>query len=152
MDAIEILQELGLLSWSVIGCGLEKGWMTKKQVIDYAIKQVLNGENGNSCNIEIIAMGEDLNSHEFLNLVNSESKDGEEQFSLKSWRLAKLIIIDNSDKSDQEKIDMLQEVYSSFYYPEDMSSCSIYANDGIDPLVAMYNVIQNLKNSLMVNR
>ena len=150
MDASEILQELGLLSWSVISCGFEKGWMTKKQVIDYAVKQVLKGES--SSNIEIIAMGEDLNDHEFLSLVNSESKAGEEQFSLKSWRLAKLIVIDNSDKNDQEKIDRLQEVYSSFHYPEDMSSCSIYANDGIDPLIAMHNVIQNLKNLLVIYR
>ncbi|WP_423786681.1 hypothetical protein [Kerstersia gyiorum] len=52
------------------------------------------------------------------------------------------------ETSEQEKIALLQEIYSQFGYPEDMISCSVYHNDGIDPLVAAQKVVDLLRKNL----
>ena len=41
-------------------------------------------------------------------------------------------------------VDSLQELYAQFDYRDDMSSCSVYSNDGVDPVEAMKNLVCSL--------
>jgi hypothetical protein len=56
MLPIKKLIELGLLNWSVIALGLKNNWTNKKNIIDYAVNLLENGDN--NINIVSIAAGE----------------------------------------------------------------------------------------------
>lgn len=146
MLPIKILINLGLLHWSTILLGLGKGWVNRKDVIDYAIDLLVNGNNDES--IAIIAAGEILRDDELLNLISNQVEQSADTHDLDKWRLAHLISIAESKEDEQTKLDRLQEAYANFDYPEDMASCSIYSQDQIDPLVAMTQVVEKLRGKL----
>lgn len=146
MSPINVLINLGLLGWSTILLGLKKGWIRRKDVIDYAVDLLVNGNNDED--VAIIACGESLGDDELLNLISNHAERGDNPDDFDKWRLAHLISIVESDEGEQTKLDRLQEVYANFDYPEDMASCSIYSQDEIDPLVAMEKVVEELKRRL----
>lgn len=147
MLPIKILKNLGLLCWSTILLGLGKGWVSRKDVIDYAVDLLVNG-NGDE-NVAIIAAGETLRDDELLKLISNQVKQSDNTDTLDKWRLAHLISIAESNEDVQTKLDRLQEVYANFDYPEDMASCSIYFQGEIDPLVAMMHIVEELKSKLV---
>ncbi|ASA57914.1 DUF2247 family protein [Vibrio gazogenes] len=147
MSPIKVLISLGLLCWATILLGLKKGWVSRKDVIDYAVALLVNGNENED--VAIIAGGESLEDDELFNLILNQIKQTDDTASaLDKWRLAHLLNIAESDYDEQTKLDRLQEVYANFDYPEDMASCSIYSQDEIDPLVAMMQVIEELKSRL----
>lgn len=146
MSPIKILINLGLLCWSTILIGLRKGWVSRKDVIDYAVDLLVNGNEDED--VAIIAGGESLEDDELFNLISNQVKQSDNAAALDKWRLAHLLNIAESDDDEQTKLDRLQEVYANFDYPEDMASCSIYSQDEIDPLVAMTQVVEELKSRL----
>ncbi|EGU56401.1 hypothetical protein VINI7043_21066 [Vibrio nigripulchritudo ATCC 27043] len=147
MLPIKILINLGLLCWSTIHLGLKKGWVSRKDVTDYAVDLLINGNENE--NVAIIAGGDSLDDDEFFTLVSNHVRQPDDKASsLDKWRLAHLLNIAESDDNEQTKLDRLQEVYANFDYPEDMASCSIYSQDEIDPLVAMMQVIEELRSRL----
>lgn len=146
MSLIKILIDLGLLRWSTIHLGVRKGWVSKKEVADYAVDLLVNGNNEDG--VALLAGGECLEDNELLDLVYSQSHKLNDLVDLDKWRLAHLIYIAESNEEEQTKIDRLQAVYADFGYPEDMASCSIYAQDEVDPLVAIMRVIKKLKRDL----
>jgi len=148
MTSIKKLLELGLICWSTIFIGLKNGWMSQQDLIDYAVSLLVAGSDNED--IAVIAAGESLSDDELLDMVSVLSKNEDTGADLDKWRLAYLLCISESDSSEQEKIDKLQEVYSQFSYPEDMASCSIYAQDSIDPIMAMMQVIKELRKKLLI--
>lgn len=146
MSPIKILINLGLLCWSTILLGLRKGWVDRKDVIDYAVNLLVNGNDDEE--VALIAGGEFLGDDELLDLISNQVEQVDNAADLDKWRLAHLLNIAESDEDEQSKLDRLQEVYANFDYPEDMASCSIYSQDNIDPLVAMMQVIEELRNRL----
>jgi hypothetical protein len=147
MSSINILKSLGLLCWSTIYVGLNKGWLKSKDVIDYAVSLLMAGNDNEA--VVLIAGGESLNEKEILNLVSSQLENIDEATALDKWRLADLLCISESEDNDQEKLDKLQNVYAKFEYPEDMKSCSIYSQNGEDPLLAMMQVVKELKRKYL---
>ncbi|MDD2739858.1 MAG: DUF2247 family protein [Methylomonas lenta] len=143
---IDILIDLELLCWSTILLGLKKGWVNRKEVIDYAVNLLVNGNNEED--VAVIAGGESLSDDELFNLISKQIKNTDDATDLDKWRLANLLCIEESDDCEQSKIDKLQEIYANFDYPEDMASCSIYYQDKVDPLVAMMRVVDKLRNRL----
>ena len=146
--AAKTLENLGLLCWSTIYVGFKKGWLKQKDVVDYAVKMLMAGSDDKAA--VLIAGGESLNDDELLNLVSSQIENKDEIIALDKWRLANLLCISESKKSDQEKLDKLQDIYSKFNYPDDMKSCSIYSQDKLDPLLAMMYVIMELKKKYLL--
>lgn len=144
MSPIKILISLGLLRWSTILLGMGKGWLTRKDIIDYAVDLLVNGNDDDG--VAIIAAGENLADSELLNLISNQVEHSDTDNELDKWRLAHLISIAESKEDEQTKLDRLQEVYANFDYPEDMSSCSIYSQDDIDPLEIMVRVVEELRN------
>lgn len=137
---------LGLLCWSTILLGLGKGGVSRKDVIDYAVDVLVNGNDDED--VAIIATGETLGDDELLNLITNQVEQSDGTNDLDKWRLAHLIGIAELNEDEQTKLNRLQEVYANFNYPEDMASCSIYSQDEIDPLVAMMQVLEELKSKL----
>lgn len=148
MSPVKKLMDLGLLCWSTIFFGFKKGWVKQKDVIDYAVGLLMAGNDDETT--ALIAGGESLNDEELLNLISVQIDNKDEFAALDKWRLADLLCIAESEDSDQEKLDKLQEVYAKFEYPEDMESCSIYSRDEVDPLLAMMQVVKELKRRFLL--
>ena len=148
MSPVKKLMDLGLLCWSTIFLGLKKGWVKRKDVIDYAVGLLMAGNDDEA--VALIAGGESLNDEELLNLISTQIANKDEFAALDKWRLANLLCIAESEDSDQEKLDKLQEVYAKFEYPKDMESCSIYSRDEVDPLLAMMQVVKELKSRFLL--
>jgi len=146
MSPVKILINLGPLCWSTILLGLDKGWVSRKDVIEYAVDLLVKGNEDE--NVVIIAGGEPLGDDELLDLISNLVEQSDNTGELDKWRLAHLISIAESNEGEQSKLDRLQEVYANFDYPEDMASCSVYSQDEIDPLVAMMQVVEELRNKL----
>lgn len=142
---IKILLRLGLLCWTTLFWGWKRGWVTRKDIIEYAVNLMMESKVEGDENVVLIASGESFGDSELESLVYERVKNGDQGVSIDKWRLAHLISLAESDTSEQEKIDALQELYAEFEYPEDMASCSIYAQDEADPLTVMMEVINTQK-------
>ena len=147
MEPFKVLIELGLLDWSCIWLGFNRGWVSREDVYDYAISLLEGGEF--SENVAILAGGRYLDEKEFESLILREIKSDDQVESLDKWRLAHLLSIASSSDSLDEKVCKLQEVYAEFGYPEDMMSCSIYSSEHICPLEVMNAVIKKLKQNML---
>lgn len=146
MPPIRILENLGLLSWSTILLGLRNGWVSRRDLVDYAVELLVNGDEDED--VAIIAGGGSMGDDELFDLISNKAGQSDNTADLDRWRLAHLLQIAESDDDEQTKLDRLQEVYADFGYPEDMASCSIYSQDDIDPLVAMIQVVEKLMRKL----
>ena len=144
MTPIEVLKKLGLLNWSNIYVGIKKGWATKEDAIEYAVGllQVGCDEDG----IALIAGGEQLEEDELIELISQSTSKNDSAAELDKWRMGYLISISESGDDAQTQLDRLQEVYANFNYPEDMAACSIYSQSSTQPLVAMEQVVKELKH------
>lgn len=147
MSPLGVLISLGLACWSTIFLGFRKRWIGRKDIFEFAMNQLLNGCES-EC-VAIIAGGEYLNDEELLEVVSKQMEMTNLLAEVEKWRLAFLLCIDTSNDSDESKINRLQEVYADFDYPEDMASCSIYSQDGVDPLVAMSRVVEKLRERFL---
>ena len=148
MTAINELKELGLICWSTLLVGQQKGWVSKSDIADYAVS-LLADENCENEDITVLASANTLDDSEVKDLLQRMSRSVYSDTEvLDKWRLAILIALNNSELSEDEKVDRLQELYAEFDYPEDMNSCSIYSQDTVDPLSAMREVIGSLKQQL----
>lgn len=148
ISSVEILKELGLLCWSTIYVGFKNDWLKQKDVIDYAVNLLIEGNDDKV--VVLIAGGEALNDMELLNFILPKIENKDDTTAIDKWRLANLLCIVESENNDQEKLDQLQEVYAKFEYPEDMKSCSIYSQNELDPLSAMMQVVEELKRKYLL--
>ncbi len=145
MTAVNELRGLGLISWSTLLVGQQKGWASKSDIADYAASLLACG-NLENIDAAVLASANTLDDSEVIDLLQRMIRSHTpEKEVLDKWRLAILISLNNSDLPEDEKIERLQELYAEFDYPEDMKSCSIYFQDTVDPLSAMRNVISHLK-------
>ena len=138
-----------LIGWPTLAVGLDKGWLTKDALSDYALTRLCDGGDDND--IALLAGSTDLSDEEVSGLLATLcQKEGvdlknEQPQALEKWRLVMLSSLQRSALSAEDKLEQLQELYAAFGYPADMASCSIYAQDGIDPLNALQNVISDLE-------
>ncbi|RON50088.1 DUF2247 family protein [Pseudomonas frederiksbergensis] len=148
MSPFGVLIGLGLACWSTIFLGFRKSWIRREDIFEYAINQLLDGCE--SERVAIIAGGEYLSDEELLEVISKQMEMTNCVADMDKWRLAFLLCLDASNDSDENKINRLQEIYADFDYPEDMASCSIYSQDGIDPLVAMNQIVKRLKERFLL--
>ena len=145
MSPFKMLIGLGLMCWSTIVFGFRRGGVKRNDIFDYAVTQLVNGVHADSEDVAIIACGEYLSDDELLGLISKQIESTDDVSDSDKWRLAFLSWIEASGDSDEDKINRLQEVYADFDYPEDMTSCSVYSQDGIPPLLAMSQVVEVLR-------
>lgn len=138
-----------LPDWPTLIIGLDKGWVTKSEISDYALKLLSEGQE--DTDISLLAGSESLTDDEvnvlLITLCKKEGADiaMEQTDTLEKWRLASLAALQRSSLPVQDKLERLQELYAEFGYPGDMASCSIYAQDNIDPLEALQGVVSSLE-------
>ena len=147
MSPLRVLADLGLAQWSTIIFGFEKHWFGREEIFEYAMSQLLIG-----CESEhtaIIAGGGNLSDEELFDIISKQTETVNCAADVDRWRLAFLHCIEMSNGSEENKISRLQEIYADFDYPEDMTSCSIYSQDSVDPLAAMNRVINKLRKNLL---
>lgn len=145
MKPIDALKILKLVSWSVLYIGLQRGWVQKSEITDYANTQLSADMDNCDENIAVLASAYSLDDSEILDTLLQVAGDEKYDNSIEKWRLAKLVALSESVLCEEEKLYKLQELYAEFDYPEDMASCSIYSQDSIDPLVAMSKLTSVLK-------
>ncbi|MBV4495032.1 DUF2247 family protein [Pseudomonas sp. SWRI12] len=151
MSPFKILIGLGLMSWSTLVFGFRRGWVKREDIFDYAVNQLVSGSHASNENVAIIAGGEDLSDDELIGLISTLESTSRAS-DVDKWRLGFLLWIEALDGSYEEKINFLQEAYADFDYPEDMSSCSLYSQDEIPPLLAMRDVVAALKERFLLGR
>lgn len=161
---IKCLQKTGLLDAGVLAVGVERGWVSKKDVIEYAVEMLVLGEERPEF-IDLII--QDLDTVTISNLLWQlaqkyllPSRLFDE--AIRRWMYASLKVIDVADISEEEKLDRLEEVYAILDYPEEMSACSRYyiSDDDcirgisigdkvtLSPLEAMKNLLSQIEANL----
>lgn len=151
MSALKIMKEANLLDWHTLLVGLDHGWCKKLDVIHYAencLRRTESEINGDLIDIvsgvslseaDLIALG----LHLITELKKPLSSDMKEK-ALEKWRYAHIFSLLESNHSINEKINLLQEIYGEFGFPEDMLPCSIYSDSKADPLAAAQTVMLHL--------
>ena len=146
------LAKLNLIDWPTLALGIDNGWIDKDAISSYAFERLHHGETDGD--IALLAGSNALSEDEVSELLatlckkNSISTQEANPLALEKWRLAILSELQNSSLPPEEKLERLQELYADFGYPEDMASCSIYAQDGADPLDALQKTINTLEQRL----
>ena len=165
MTPLEQLKNAGLLDPEVLASGLERGWLTRDQVIEYAVEKL--GAGDERTEVLTLAAAEDLEPEKIVTLLRKWAKlDGlpteSMQGGLRKWMFAYLKSIEESPASPEEKLDSVEEIYALLGYPEEMHECSRYyipAEDrarGIQvgevtasPLQAVHKLVSRLKQELI---
>ena len=150
MKYVSKLNELGLVSWPVLKYGYENSWGKKNDLISFADLVLSNNFDENVALISANLFESELEFKSALDrVVDSSPYD---DLVVNKWRLCILSALYESDKSDEEKIRNLQDVYSAFDYPEDMVNCSIYSSGHMDPLEAMLQVKEKLEYEIFCEK
>ncbi len=149
----DILNTLNLLSWDVLACGRQRGWVTAGDLSRFAtscLSSALSDEKLNA--VAELASAEKLSATEVDQSLSQLSPEPSRQEcrELDCWRLAMLIKLQSQDLGWDEKVTRLEEVAAEFGYPADMQGCSRYSTGTSDPLDEMEWVIMNLRNQLGV--
>ncbi len=163
---VETMKELSLLSWASLIVGLIHGWATQKDIVDFAVDQLMREAYGPN-NTALLAGGETLRQDEVLDLVRKIMKElnsavsSEEAVELKQWRLAHLITATRQGYPPEELLDHVAEIYAEFGFPQDMWLTSRYnltpedrehlktSKPAHDPLAALDDVIESLRRKLV---
>lgn len=150
LNNYETLKEFNLVSWSILEYGFNRGWVSKANISDYATGLVAKTSEHLKDNF-LIALDAEYREESELNGALQELKNLDLNCldSATSWRFVKLLELRDSGLSEIVKIDKLQELYATFDYPLDMRPCSIYSDDGMDPLAAMEDVIRRLERQIL---
>lgn len=148
MCYIQSLKKLGQCNWAVLSFGHKNSHVTMTDLIDVAVQQVVDGEEGEA--VLALAGGEWLTKAEFshaLQLLSDQAKIPDD-WCADVWRLVLLSELRASNSNDQEKLDKLQLYYANFHYPEDMAGCSIYSSTIGCPLQCMSDLIDRLNQKI----
>lgn len=153
------MKKFKLLDWHTILVGFQQEWCKKQVLIKYAEKILEETEDTSvDNNLVIIASGENVTKDDLCAVVlkflaeNENPHDEKEKMkAMEKWRYAHLYWLLLVNKTEQEKIDILQEFYAQFGFPDDMAACSIYSKEPVDPLIATASVVENLSQKLCIN-
>ena len=148
MNPIDLLKKHNLIDWPTLIVGLRKGWVKKTDISDYAVKLLSSDLDNDDKNVALLATADSSPDEEVNELLLKLVFDYDEKKVLDKWMFAKLSELSEAELPEEETVDRLQKLYGLFDYPEDMASCSIYAQDSVDPLSAMSNVLSSLKKRL----
>ena len=155
MSAFEIMKNAKLIDWHALIIGLEHGWCEKKNLITYAEECLREAKGEIDSDLINIVAGESIDNEQIISIclhyIGSQKKPlsiEKKHTALEKWRFAHLTSLLESKKSEEKKINELQELYGQFGFPDDMASCSIYKNDNINPLIAAKNVVQKLTKQI----
>jgi hypothetical protein len=143
----QAMHKHGLIDWGSLAAGWNRHWVTKSDVVGWAVYWLEEHPDETSIPISQLAGGESLDDEEisFLFAQVSPPSESLSASSLDKWRLVMLIDLAESDLSWDEKVTQLECLQAEFAYPNDMRDCTRYGGAGVDPLEAANAVIDQLK-------
>ena len=148
VTAFKWLVDSGLMDCATVRFGYDSGWISREGVSDY-FTDIVCSDGSDGCDLALLlAVSSSLSDVEFNGIV-ARLPSGGGLSVINRWRLGKLVELDLSDITDDEKICILQDIYAEFDYPEDMAGCSIYSVTSEPPLDAMRRVIAGLSVSIL---
>ena len=159
---VNVLEECILLNWSSLLIGWNNNWLTKQDIINYAVKWLQNNPMETNEAIILLSGAEQYDDDEIRRLllgIIEKKQLIDEATEIDKWRLAHLIILSQENIDPEKKIVRLEELYAEFGYPADMRLCSRYGPSqkaiknglassselSIDPVDEMERVIMRLK-------
>lgn len=148
VTAFKWLVDSGLMDCATVRFGYDSGWISREGVSDY-FTDIVCSDGFDGCDLALLlAVSSSLSDVEFNGIV-ARLPSGGGLSVINRWRLGKLVELELSDITDDEKICILQDIYAEFDYPEDMAGCSIYSVTSEPPLDAMRRVIAGLSVSVL---
>jgi len=142
------MYQMGFVSCQTLSVGLAHGWIGKADISHYATRLLTSGGDNGDIDFAVLAGADSLDDSEVTSLLSKKAGLTDELRAMDEWRYAKLVELNESEDSDDRKLDKLQDLYADFDYPQDMYSCSIYSQSEVPPLVAMRGLISSLQHRL----
>jgi hypothetical protein len=140
--------------------GLQNGWLNQSDVAQGSVGWTLKNPDTDLQPV-LLLLGcdheepDDIRS--WLEEANEATGRESEHDAMERWRWAFLAdLSENTDITEDAKVDRLQELYAQFGYPADMADCSRYfAKPGLKvgdsvkcPLKAMRELTSNLERRI----
>lgn len=160
--AFDALESMNLLNWNAVRVGWDHEWVTKYDISRYATACLERDVDDSSlADIAELAFSATLDDRCFqeslrrLSLKHPSAIDEE----IEKWRLARLLELNATPFSTDEKLQALEELRAEFDYPPDMTHCTRWGPSReaiiaglassedlkVDPLLEMERVIAALK-------
>ena len=154
------LKTEGLVNWSSLLHGWTNHWIDCRDIADYAQKQLAEKSDSPDWLVDLAnAEHQSKTSLESL-LSKAILAEPPPTSGVDAWKLAALLVIRDEPVKDQDKIDMLEELFAEFGYPDDLRRISKYgpstysvekglasSDDAlIDPLAEMSRIIGSLSS------
>jgi hypothetical protein len=163
---IQLMTAMGLLDWQAVMVGWDHRWLSKADVVHFAVDWLLRDPDDNRVAVALLAGGEECGDDEIRRLLVDviDDSQADEGVTMDKWRLAFLSALAEKDLGWECKVTLLEEIGAAFGAPADMRLCTRYgpseraikkgladASDlTVDPLDAMAKVIANLKRRFNV--
>lgn len=149
------------LTWAALIVGLERRWVTQKDVAQAAVDWLERNPSADLRPALLLAVCEadDADAvRERLEEANRATGNETIQEAVNRWRWAFLSDLASERRMDDEtKIQRLQEIYAEFGYPNDMATCGRYVESGRSgdaaqkcPLEAMRELIPQLEIQVFI--
>ncbi len=147
MTPLGVMKQLGLLGWPELLCGWKLGFVSNKNISDFAAGHLSESDD---LEVALLSSASSLSSDDVAQALEKVVPNVDMTTSKDKWRLARLIELDQRNIADSLKLDELQLIYADFDYPEDMENCSIYSSGNEAPLVSMNKLISSLQRKYRV--
>lgn len=166
MKSLHFLKKLKLVDLDTLYVGFAKKWIEATEIQSFAEEMVLNGSK--DTNIIWLMSCSEESYHDILQKLAKHLTEynplDTNSVAMKKWRLAKMLSVLTNDKSNEEKVEFLQQIYAEFGFPYDMAPVSPYYFPDNEqkreikiseiyesPLDAAKRIIKNLANEVGVN-
>lgn len=163
MRMINVLKESDQIDWNILLIGFELDWCTREDIIEYA--EVCIAQTKTEVDLDLIRLIFDNppNRFDLIDIVKRLSSkaglptvddvidiyDIDESHNahdiIKKYQYASLSILLKSSYSSEKKVELLQDIYADFGYPENMRACSIYGQGGMPLLSAAQKLVSQLE-------
>jgi len=136
---LELLNKYGIVNPFTIIYGLQRNWVTKNDMILFAVQWLISNEFKTDRMLAVIAGGEDLTDEDLIELFKKYTEKNigsinEEklQYEKNKWRWAFLNLVLNSSLAEYEMFMEILEILADFGGPEDMQNCNKFEQKQIN--------------------
>lgn len=120
-EVLSCMRANRLIDFCSLLAGWEQGWVDAKAVSLYAIDKLNEGANDPEWLIDL-ANAEHIDRERVYSLLNTACAGAPNalEHGVERWKLGTLLVIRDKSVSDEEKVDLLDEAYAVYGYPNDL--------------------------------
>ncbi len=146
--ARDFMEEQGWLDWSSLKIGLDLGFISYQDVVDFAVDELrCTHKDVEELVVELASMSKSEH-HAISTILETLAEHDVDQRAHNQWRLAIIKAIMESEASEKKVLDRVSQVYADFGYPEDMDEIIPYMPSEQAPLEALQALIVELSEHL----